>query len=175
MTGGISVFALAAPAQALEPARSATGGADKETVFWQSIQGSANPADFQAYLRQFPGGTFAPLARNRLAAVRPAPKPKPVPSQAKPAVGVYPERHKPGEVFKDCAGCPEMVVVPTGSFTMGSPAGEKGRDDDEGPQRRVSIPRPFAVGKYEVTQAEWRAVMGTNPCRFKGEATPWNK
>ena len=53
-----------------------------------------------------------------------------------------------GEVFRDCDGtwCPEMVVVPAGSFMMGSPSGEKGRDADEGPVHRVRISEPFAVG-----------------------------
>jgi formylglycine-generating enzyme required for sulfatase activity len=48
-----------------------------------------------------------------------------------------------------------MVVVPAGSFMMGSPASEKFREDHEGPQRKVTIARRFAVGKYEVTFAEW--------------------
>ncbi len=78
----------------------------------------------------------------------------------------------PGKVFRDCADCPEMVVVPAGSFTMGSPATEPGRSDAEGPQHRVTIAKPFAVGKYEVTQAEWQAVMGNSPSRFKGDRHP---
>ena len=61
----------------------------------------------------------------------------------------------PGRVFRDCKGCPEMVVVPAGSFAMGSPASEEGRRDYEGPQHRVTIGRPFAVGKYEVTRSEF--------------------
>ena len=60
-----------------------------------------------------------------------------------------------GDTFRDCATCPEMVVLPAGKFTMGSPEGEKGRDDDEGPQRQVTIPKPFAVGKYEVTVGQY--------------------
>ena len=48
-----------------------------------------------------------------------------------------------------------MVVVPPGSFTMGSPADERGRRKEEGPQRPVTIRRPFAVGKYEVTRGEF--------------------
>ncbi len=67
------------------------------------------------------------------------------------------ERLKPGETFRDCADCPEMVVIPAGTFTMGSPESEKGRFQREGPQHRVTIPRAFALGKYEVTFAEWDA------------------
>ena len=54
---------------------------------------------------------------------------------------------------------PEMVVVPAGSFMMGSPTSEEGRDDDEGPQRGVTIGRAFAVGKYEVTVAQFNAFV----------------
>jgi formylglycine-generating enzyme required for sulfatase activity len=52
-----------------------------------------------------------------------------------------------------------MVVVPPGSFTMGSPASEKGRDDNEGPQHTVTIPRPFAVGKFHVTRDQFAAFV----------------
>ena len=62
---------------------------------------------------------------------------------------------RPGRVFRDCPECPEMVVVPAGSFMMGSPRSERGRDDDEGPQHRVTISAPFAVGKYELTHKEF--------------------
>ena len=80
----------------------------------------------------------------------------------KVAVGVYPgtglserARFRRGEVFRDCGECPEMVVVPAGSFTMGSPPSEEGRQDDEGPRHRVRISEPFAVGRYEVTRGEY--------------------
>ena len=56
-----------------------------------------------------------------------------------------------GSVIKDCAVCPELVVVPAGQFLMGSPTEERDRLDDEGPVHHVTIPRPFAAGKYEVT------------------------
>ena len=60
-----------------------------------------------------------------------------------------------GREFRDCAGCPEMVVVPSGSFRMGSPSSESERYDNEGPRHRVSISQPFAVGVYEVTRGEF--------------------
>jgi len=63
---------------------------------------------------------------------------------------------RPGTVFQDCPDCPRMVVIPAGAFTMGSPASEAGRGMDEGPQRQVSIAQPFALGRNEVTVAEFR-------------------
>lgn len=70
----------------------------------------------------------------------------------------------PGTVFRDCPDCPEMVVVPPGSFTMGSPPSEQGRDSDEGPQHAVTISRQFAAGKYEVTFDEWDACVREGGC-----------
>ena len=63
---------------------------------------------------------------------------------------------RPGTVFQDCADCPRMVVIPAGEFTMGSPAPEAGRGVDEGPQRQVAFTQPFALGRSEVTVAEFR-------------------
>jgi formylglycine-generating enzyme required for sulfatase activity len=62
----------------------------------------------------------------------------------------------------------EMVLIPAGSFRMGSADG----DEDEAPAHKVTINRPFYLGKYEVTQAQWEAVMGSNPSGFKGETNP---
>ena len=56
--------------------------------------------------------------------------------------------------FRECPQCPEMVAIPAGAFLMGSPAGERGQFDDEGPQHRVSV-RAFALGKYDVTNVEF--------------------
>ena len=61
-----------------------------------------------------------------------------------------------GDRFRDCPECPEMVVVPAGSYRMGSPSYEQGRHDDEGPVHEVTIAAPFAIGVYEVTVAEFR-------------------
>ena len=73
---------------------------------------------------------------------------------------------KPGHMFRDCAECPEMVVVPTGTFIMGSPASEPERLDTKGPQRPVTIARPIAVGRYEVTFAEWDACVSAGGCSY---------
>jgi len=77
--------------------------------------------------------------------------------------------------FKECSTCPEMVVVPAGSFVMGSPPNEPGRGvlvglphepqvDLEGPQHQVSFSRQFAVGKFAVTFAEWDACVADSGC-----------
>ncbi len=73
----------------------------------------------------------------------------------------------PLSVFTDCDGCPEMVVIPGGTFTMGSPDTEEGRDSDEGPQRIVRVGR-FAMGRYEVTSAQWDACAADGYCRGVG-------
>lgn len=73
------------------------------------------------------------------------------------APAVRPVAHPIGSTFRDCAGCPEMVVVPPGRFLMGSPPDEPGRDlhGSEDPRHPVTIPRSFAVGKFEVLRDEW--------------------
>jgi formylglycine-generating enzyme required for sulfatase activity len=73
--------------------------------------------------------------------------------------------------FRECAeGCPEMIVVPAGEFMMGSPATEKGRYHDEGPQRRVLIAKPFAVSKNDVTFADWDTCVSVGGCPGEGPA-----
>jgi len=72
---------------------------------------------------------------------------------------------KPKDVFRECdSGCPEMVVVPPGSFTMGSPADEEGRFGSEGPQHLVTMARRFAVGRFAVTFEEWDACVADRGC-----------
>ena len=62
-----------------------------------------------------------------------------------------------------------MVVMPAGEFMMGSPATEKGRYDNEGPQHKVTIAKPFAVSKFEVTFADWDACVSVGGCPQKAE------
>ena len=68
-----------------------------------------------------------------------------------------------GEVFRDCDVCPEMVVVPSGSFLMGSPESAYS-SRNERPRHRVTIDYTFAVGVYEVTFAEWGACVRAGGC-----------
>ena len=71
---------------------------------------------------------------------------------------------RPGDLFIDCPQCPVMTVVPAGAFVMGSPASEPGRRDSEGPQRTVTVSKPFAVGVYEVTFEQWETCVRARGC-----------
>jgi formylglycine-generating enzyme required for sulfatase activity len=66
----------------------------------------------------------------------------------------------------------EFVLIPAGSFTMGADKNFEDAMDRETPQHLVSISKAFYMGKYEVTQAQWTAVMGSNPSKFKGRSNP---
>jgi len=81
----------------------------------------------------------------------------------------------PKGVFRDCPVCPEMAVLPAGEFMMGSGEHEKGRGKDEGPQRKVAIPQPFAVGRYEVTFAQWDACVAEGGCTHKPGDEGWGR
>jgi formylglycine-generating enzyme required for sulfatase activity len=66
----------------------------------------------------------------------------------------------------------EFVLIPAGSFLMGSPDSDRKARDNEKPQHKVTISQPFYLGKYEVTQSQWEAVMGSNPSDFSGRSNP---
>ena len=130
-----------------------------EITFWESVRGSRNPDDLEAYLRRYPAGAFVDLARNRLqelkrtATTAPAPAPPAVQPQRPPS---------PGSLFRDCPECPEMVVVPAGRFVMGVAQGEEEAEDLEekmrgrsAPRRNVQIAQPFALGRLEVTRGQF--------------------
>ncbi len=89
------------------------------------------------------------------------------------APGAYPP--PAGVRFRDCTDCPVMVVVPAGSFDMGSPSHEEGRDEDEGPVHRVRISEPFAVGVYEVTFSEWAACRRGGGCSHNPRDRGWGR
>ena len=78
---------------------------------------------------------------------------------------------KPGALFANSLGM-EFVLIPAGRFPMGSSEEEEGAYDDEQPQHMVWISRPFYLGKHPVTQAQWEAVMGSNPSEFRGADRP---
>ena len=113
------------------------------------------------------GGDFLFVRRSatRTAALTVPPKPQ-TSRPIQPAVGVF-RRFDPGDAFRDCDKCPELIVVPAGSFTMGSTkaerrwAADQGVDTEryqlEGPSHQVEISYPFAMSKFEITQEEFAA------------------
>ncbi|MBV9861288.1 MAG: SUMF1/EgtB/PvdO family nonheme iron enzyme [Alphaproteobacteria bacterium] len=80
---------------------------------------------------------------------------------------------KPGDSFKECRGCLEMVVVPAGNFMMGSPPDEQGRQDSEDKEHPVAIGAPFAVSRFEVTFAEWDACTALGGCPYQPADEGW--
>lgn len=83
------------------------------------------------------------------------------------------QKPKPGKTFRDCPECPLMVVIPAGTFTIGSPQNEPGRTEVEGPERPLSI-KAFAAGKFDVTRGQWAVFVKatkrntTTGCVFSG-------
>jgi len=147
------------------PWTSNTSAAALELTFWNDVKDSGSRAMIQEYLRVYPQGTYAELARLKLAALdetKAGSDATETDHSEQVAVGVT---FRPGDTFRDCQGCPEMVVVPAGSFRMGSTAAEQawyvnqgGKEEwaaRENPRHQVQIRRSFAVGRYEVTRGQY--------------------
>ena len=126
-------------------------------------------------------GALAVLLAGTASAQRQAPtaknqnSPPPLPGQIMPAgiSPLTPEREqslKPKDSFKECDVCPEMVVVPKGTFVMGTPMTEVDRYKGEDPLHRATIARPFAVGRFAITFDEWDACLADGGCKdIKGD------
>ncbi|MFP4056736.1 MAG: SUMF1/EgtB/PvdO family nonheme iron enzyme [Candidatus Brocadiia bacterium] len=96
-----------------------------------------------------------------------ASRPRQATSTAETTPGAQAADGLPTEIVHEATGI-RLVLVPAGEFTMGS----DGHRASEAPARRVVLTRPFYLGKYEVTQAQYEAVMGENPSRFRGGSRP---
>jgi formylglycine-generating enzyme required for sulfatase activity len=127
-----------------------------EVGFWTTIRDSKKAADFQAYLDSYPDGQFAPLARDRLSNLVMSAPIKP------PSEAVTASRRAVAPI-KDCSQCPELVLIPAGSFMMGSTE----LFDFETPVHQVKIVRPFYVGQSEVTYEEWDACVMDGGCQYR--------
>ena len=79
--------------------------------------------------------------------------------------------HKSGERFIECAECPEMVVVPAGSFDMGS----EDNSGDETPVHRVSLAEPIAIGRYEISFEQWDACVVDGGCHHRPNDQGWGR
>jgi formylglycine-generating enzyme required for sulfatase activity len=114
----------------------------------------------------------APVQPSSVPVQAPAIDLQPAPSSVGP---LSPERErtlKPKTSFRECAkDCPEMIVIPAGEFTMGAPATEKGSFNNESPQHKVTIAKPFAVSKFDVTFADWDACVSVGACPQVSDAS----
>lgn len=153
---------------------------------WAYVQGSNDPDELQKFAAQYPASPEAKQALARLDALKlraqletrlaeekslagpvdntlgcPLP---PLSSRPAQPLATAEECAAPNSLFKECDKCPEMVVVPSGAFKMGSPETEQERADDEGPQHVVSLVRQFAVGRFAVTFDEWDACVADSGC-----------
>lgn len=137
---------------------------------WSPWNGNNPPASEARPLVEAPASEAGPEAAGPVPpAVAPAPAASFVDARSTPAGTRAPLVSNPSSlpdyaVFRECDGCPEMVVIPAGSFTMGSPASEAGRESDEGPQVSVRVPR-FAIARFETTWDEWAACVSTGACQ----------
>ena len=135
-----------------------------EAALWKAVEASNSKDDYQAYLSQYPKGKYAALVPGRIKKLEADASLKAAAAKQEEA-----ELH-PGKLFRDCPECPEMVVIPSGSFAMGSDTSYGGK---EAPVHTVNIAKPFAVGRTEITMGEWRAVMGSYPASPRcGDSCP---
>jgi formylglycine-generating enzyme required for sulfatase activity len=118
----------------------ANAAVTEESRFWQTAE-KGGVSQIDAYLARYPQGAHALAANSRRVQLK------------KEEADMI-----PGKTVKDCPDCPAMVVIPAGSFQMG--------ENDAKPMHTVTIGRHFSMAKTEVTQSQWRAVMGTNPSRL---------
>ena len=135
----------AAPARGKLKLLRDTVAASEEKAVWEAAEASRDRATIQDYLKRYKSARFATQAKARLA-----------------ALDRYDVMWKPGNRVKVCDICPELVTIPGGRFEMGN-----AQQESEQPVHSVAI-STFAMGRAEVTQAQWVAVMGENPSRFVG-------
>ncbi len=161
-----------------------------ELSFWESIRSSENAAEYRAYLDAYPNGRFAALARAReqsyrarnapaVASATPPPPPPPPalsrqppspaappaapPAPAAPVAATPPAPVSTARTLRDCADCPEMALVPAGSFEMGS----NEMFEFEKPVHPVTLRSAFYIGVNEVTFAQWDACVDQGGCQHR--------
>lgn len=149
-----------------------------EDAAWQAAQQGNSNASYQAYLDEYPRGIFVSAAKIQLATIKESSRPvasgassikptkPPVVSSANSVEANTLSTNQ--KLFKDCINCPEMALLPSGSYMpFGSylPFGSRVLFSDNLPNEVVSI-QSFALGVAPVTQGQWRSIMGSNPSRF---------
>jgi formylglycine-generating enzyme required for sulfatase activity len=148
---------------------------------WEQIKGSRDVKLLLAFRNQYSSKhpEYIEVANKRIEELGGEPE---VCESGSLLVQVANEKKRPclkpgsGKSFKDCPDCPEMVVIPAGSVTIGSPESEPERVVSEGPQHEVKIAAPFAAGKFAVTFAEWDACTKDGGCGgYKPSDEGWGR
>jgi formylglycine-generating enzyme required for sulfatase activity len=134
-----------------------TGGADKAA----SVDQAGRSAKPEAPARPISGPPPAPVEPQMPSPAPSAPSRLAQPSAAAPSAS---DVGAGGQLFRDCPNCPVMTTIPAGATFIGSPASESGHDSTEEPRRKVTFARPFAIGRDEVTFAEWQACVADGGC-----------
>lgn len=165
--GGVPITPAVANKPSGTPGAQAHTDAQEETRYWDDAKSAGNKEAFEAYLGLYPRGRYAGLARANVVRLG---------ASAASTTGSL--IRAPGVVFRDCPECPEMVVIPSGRFTMGSNRAEKdaaiiygnsGRVISfESPEHRVSI-RSFSAGRYAITKGEFAAFVNAKGYRTEAE------
>jgi formylglycine-generating enzyme required for sulfatase activity len=119
-----------------------------------------------------PAVPFAATPETQAPVVPQAEAPKEIALASPPALQSAPTTER--EVFQDCANCPEMVVVEAGTFDMGSTPDNPQAQLDEFPTHRVSITKPFAVGRFEITEKDWEQCVASGGCQPLALNEGWN-
>lgn len=126
------------------------------------------PATASPSVSQQPPPPPAPSTPSK-SQVRPQPTPAPAPSQPQTQPSQTRTGTKAGDIFRDCPDCPELVVVPAGSFNMGSAS------EYENPVHRVTIGTSFAIGRREVTFDEWDRCVDAGRCKNRPSDRDWGR
>jgi formylglycine-generating enzyme required for sulfatase activity len=156
-----------------------------ELAFWESIRSSESPAEYRAYLNAYPNGRFAGLARTReqqyaarqpaVATAPPVPLPQAAPAPPSGTVASVrepvrtpaqaPSAAAPSSTrtVRDCEGCPELTLIPAGTFEMGA----NELYEFEKPVHAVTIRNGFYMGLREVTFEEWDACVDQGGCSHR--------
>lgn len=152
---------------------------DPEEEAWQATKAANTAAAYEAYLAEYPKGRYASAARIGRVAGQGSNSPQAASQQTSQQRPGSANNFTAGQVFKDCADCPEMVVVPLGSFTMGSSAAEQAAAvregmsqaaaDRESPQHMVRIGYRFALGKYELSRGEFARFVSATAYKTEAE------
>jgi len=161
-----------------EPSKVAPARLSAAAEAWSLIKETTSISALEAYMSRFADTFYAELARQRLLELnqQQVARPRPTPCDGfETSLGGEARCLRPGDAFRDCPECPEMMVVPAGAFMMGSPEGEAERGIDEGLQRKVTLAKPFAVGKFEATFAEWDACVAAGACKHNPRDQGWGR